>query len=179
MHRHAKGGHGNSAQDCRTVLQRCAAWHDVRISGGSGLRRTTSAARALKPSTPCKGNGLHIGAHPRASGCFSGRPQHISPENLGELCVHCGELAVLCGPSHVPDAACSSQRLLRVATRPLAQRALVDQHQTVLLKQAWDESDEMYGYRKLHDDLCDMGDGIRPNRTWRLAHRAGIRAQIG
>jgi putative transposase len=35
------------------------------------------------------------------------------------------------------------------------------------------------GYRKLHDDLCDLGEDINPNRAWRLARLAGIRAQIG
>ena len=62
------------------------------------------------------------------------------------------------------------------------QRALEDQRQTVLLKKAWDDSGEVYGYRKLHDDLCDLcdlGEDISPNRTWRLARLAGIRAQIG
>ena len=32
---------------------------------------------------------------------------------------------------------------------------------------------------KLHDDLCDLGEDISPNRAWRLARLAGIRAQIG
>ena len=62
---------------------------------------------------------------------------------------------------------------------PLSQRAQEDQRQTALLKQAWDDSGEVYGYRKLHDDLCDMGEDISPNRVWRLARLAGIRAQIG
>jgi hypothetical protein len=61
----------------------------------------------------------------------------------------------------------------------LSPRALEDQRQTVLLKQAWDDSGEVYGYRKLHDDLCDMGEDISPHRAWRLARLAGIRAQIG
>lgn len=52
---------------------------------------------------------------------------------------------------------------------PFCQRALEDQRQTVLLKQAWDDSGEVYGYRKLHDDLCDLGEDISPNRAWRLA----------
>ena len=55
---------------------------------------------------------------------------------------------------------------------PLSPRALEDQRQTVLLKQAWDDSGEVYGYRKLHDDLCDMGEDISPNRAWRLARLA-------
>ena len=62
---------------------------------------------------------------------------------------------------------------------PLSQRALEDQRQTVLLKQAWEEGGEVYGDLKLHDDLCDLGADISPNRAWRLARLAGIRAQIG
>ena len=62
---------------------------------------------------------------------------------------------------------------------PLSPRALEDRRQTALLQQAWDDSGEVYGYRKLHDDPCDMGEDISPNRAWRLARLAGIRAQIG
>ena len=62
---------------------------------------------------------------------------------------------------------------------PFSQPALEDQRQTVLLKQAWDGSTEVCEYRKLHDDLCDMGKDISPNRAWRLACLAGMRTQIG
>ena len=47
------------------------------------------------------------------------------------------------------------------------------------MAEAWDDSGKVYGYRKLHDDLCDLGEDISPNRAWRLARLAGIRAQIG
>ena len=62
---------------------------------------------------------------------------------------------------------------------PFCQRALEDQRQTRLLEQACDDSGKVYGYRKLHNDLCDLGEDISPNRVWRLARLAGIRAQIG
>lgn len=62
---------------------------------------------------------------------------------------------------------------------PFCQRALEDRRQTKLLKKARTESGEVHGYRKLHDDLCDPGEDISPNRAWRLARLAGIRAQIG
>ena len=62
---------------------------------------------------------------------------------------------------------------------PFSQRALEDQRQTKPIKTAWEESGEVYGYRKLHDDLCDLGEDISPNRAWRLARLAGISAQIG
>ena len=62
---------------------------------------------------------------------------------------------------------------------PLSQRALEHKRQTKLIKTAWKESGEVCGYRKLQDDLCDHGEDISPNRAWRSARLAGIRALIG
>lgn len=62
---------------------------------------------------------------------------------------------------------------------PLSQRAQEDERQTKLIKDAWKESGNIYGYRKLHDDLCDLGETCCPNRVARLARLAGIHAQIG
>lgn len=63
--------------------------------------------------------------------------------------------------------------------KPISHRALEDERQTKLLKDAWEESGYIYGYRKLHDDLCDLGETCCPNRVARLARLAGISAQIG
>ncbi len=63
--------------------------------------------------------------------------------------------------------------------KPLSKRAIEDERQTDLIKDAWEESGKVYGYRKLHDDLCDQGETCCPNRVARLARLAGIRAQIG
>ena len=62
---------------------------------------------------------------------------------------------------------------------PLSHRAKDDRRQTELIRTAWSESGKVYGYRKLHDDLADMGEICCPNRVARLARLAGIRAQIG
>lgn len=62
---------------------------------------------------------------------------------------------------------------------PLSQRALEDARQTDLIRQAWDDSGRVYGYRKLHDDLCDQGETCSKNRVARLTSLAGIVAQIG
>ena len=51
--------------------------------------------------------------------------------------------------------------------------------QIELIRTAWRDSSKVYGYRKLHDDLVDMGENCCPNRVARLARLAGIRAQIG
>ena len=62
---------------------------------------------------------------------------------------------------------------------PLSKRAKKDVRQTALIKQAWEDSGKVYGYRKLHDDLRDQGEHCSPNRIARLANMAGIKAQIG
>ena len=62
---------------------------------------------------------------------------------------------------------------------PLSRRAQEDERQAKLVKDAWEASGKVYGYRKLHDDLMDMGESCCPNRVARLAQIAGIRAQIG
>ena len=62
---------------------------------------------------------------------------------------------------------------------PLSTRAKEDARQTDLIDQAWKNSGKVYGYRRLHDDLCDQGEVCPPNRVARLASLAGIKAQIG
>ena len=62
---------------------------------------------------------------------------------------------------------------------PVSRRAKEDHRQIELIRTAWGESGKVYGYRKLHDDLVDMGESLSPNRVARLAQLAGIRAQIG
>ena len=62
---------------------------------------------------------------------------------------------------------------------PLSPRAREDARQIELIKQAWEDSGRVYGYRKLHDDLCDQGERCSANRVARLAGLAGIAAQIG
>ncbi|OUS06787.1 hypothetical protein A9Q96_08435 [Rhodobacterales bacterium 52_120_T64] len=54
-----------------------------------------------------------------------------------------------------------------------------EQRQTKLIKDAWEDSGKIYGYRKLHGDLCDLREISCPNRVARLASLAVIRAQIG
>lgn len=62
---------------------------------------------------------------------------------------------------------------------PLSRRAREDARQTELMRQAWAESGKVYGYRKLADDLRDLGEQISENRAARLASLAGIAAQVG
>jgi putative transposase len=62
---------------------------------------------------------------------------------------------------------------------PLSNRAREDARQTALIRKAWQDSGQVYGYRKLHDDLLDMGETCCPNRVARLARLASVKAQIG
>jgi len=62
---------------------------------------------------------------------------------------------------------------------PQSQRAQEDQRQTKLVEKAWKDSGKIYGYRKIYDDLIDMGETVSENRIARLAGLAGIQAQIG
>src|SRR5665213_588646 len=63
--------------------------------------------------------------------------------------------------------------------QPFSKRAQEDERQIELLKEAWEDSGKVYGYRKLHDDLQDQGETCCPNRVARLTKLAGIKAQIG
>jgi len=62
---------------------------------------------------------------------------------------------------------------------PLSQRAREDERQTDLIRQAWTDSGKDHGYRKLADDLRDLGETCSEHRVARLACLAGIAAQIG
>ena len=65
------------------------------------------------------------------------------------------------------------------SSKPLSKLAKDNIRLTGLIKQAWLESGCVYGYRKIHDDLCGLGERCSPNRVARLAKAANIKAQIG
>jgi putative transposase len=46
---------------------------------------------------------------------------------------------------------------------PLSRRAKEGVRQTDLLRQAWEGSGKVYGYRKPNDDLLDQGETCSPN----------------
>ena len=48
-----------------------------------------------------------------------------------------------------------------------------------LIKQFWLESGGVYGYRKIHTDLRDLGEACGANRVYRLMRLAGLKAQVG
>lgn len=63
--------------------------------------------------------------------------------------------------------------------QPRSARTIVNQRLTGLIKQFWLESGGVYGYRKIHCDLRDVGEQCGENRVYRLMRAAGLRAQVG
>lgn len=61
---------------------------------------------------------------------------------------------------------------------PESQRANDDKRLLVPIKQSWLESGAVHGYRKVSDDLRELGETCRINRVHRLMS-AGIRSQTG
>jgi len=47
------------------------------------------------------------------------------------------------------------------------------------IKQAWLASGTIYGYRKIHDDLQDLGIACGEQRVYRLMKAQGLRSQTG
>lgn len=62
---------------------------------------------------------------------------------------------------------------------PMSPRSLEDARHTQLIEQSWRESGGVYGYRKVHDDLRELGERCGKHRTHRLMRLAGLRSQTG
>lgn len=62
---------------------------------------------------------------------------------------------------------------------PLSQRAKEDLRLSGLIKHAWLGSGTVYGYRKVFDDLRELGERCGKHRVARLMQRSGLRAQVG
>jgi len=60
-----------------------------------------------------------------------------------------------------------------------SKRRVADDRLTVLIKQFWLDSGAVYGYRKIHQDLREFGEGCGPNRVHRLMQLAELKAQVG
>lgn len=54
-----------------------------------------------------------------------------------------------------------------------------DQRLLGLIKHAWLESGGVYGYRKIHDDLRELGESCGRNRVARLMRVEGLCSQTG
>ncbi|RJG12921.1 IS3 family transposase [Pseudomonas cavernicola] len=62
---------------------------------------------------------------------------------------------------------------------PKSARAKDDQRLLGLIKHSWLESGGVYGYRKIHDDLREIGEPCGRHRVARLMRLEGLRSQTG
>ena len=62
---------------------------------------------------------------------------------------------------------------------PVSAKQKDDQRLSGLIKQSWLESGGVYGYRKITDDLHDLGESCGKNRVYRLMRADGLRLQTG
>jgi len=62
---------------------------------------------------------------------------------------------------------------------PMSRTAKQRQQFTGLIKQFWLESGGIYGYRKIHCDLNDIGESCGINRVYRLMKANGLKSQRG
>ena len=62
---------------------------------------------------------------------------------------------------------------------PMSRRAKENQRLLGLIKHAYLESGCVYGYRKIHDDLRELGEPCGKHRVERLMRLEGLRAQVG
>ena len=63
--------------------------------------------------------------------------------------------------------------------RPQSLRARQDERQTGLIKQLWLESGTVYGYRKIWQDIKELGEHAGRNRIARLMRLAELASQTG
>ena len=63
--------------------------------------------------------------------------------------------------------------------KPISKTARENQKLSGLIKQFWLESGGVYGYRKIHYDLKDIGEACGVNRVHRLMKANGLKSQRG
>lgn len=63
--------------------------------------------------------------------------------------------------------------------QPVSARGMENQRLTGQIKQAWLQSGAVYGYRKVHTDLRELGESCGEQRVYRLMRSEGLRSQSG
>jgi putative transposase len=63
--------------------------------------------------------------------------------------------------------------------KPESDRAIEDKRLLGHIKESWLESGSVYGYRKVSDDLRDLGEQCGVNRVHRIMRAAGLQSQTG
>ncbi|WP_342316347.1 IS3 family transposase [Lysobacter sp. FW306-1B-D06B] len=59
--------------------------------------------------------------------------------------------------------------------QPKSDRHREDQRLLAMIKQAWLESGTTYGYLKVTDEFCDLGEACANHRVARLMKKGGLR----
>ncbi len=62
---------------------------------------------------------------------------------------------------------------------PESARTIENRRILVQIKQCWIQSGTVYGYRKIADDLQDLGERCGEQRVYRLMKSDGLRSQTG
>lgn len=62
---------------------------------------------------------------------------------------------------------------------PYSQRTIEDRRLLGLIKHSWLESGCVYGYRKVPQDLRDLGETFSRHKVTRLMRHEGLQAQVG
>jgi putative transposase len=62
---------------------------------------------------------------------------------------------------------------------PESKRTIEDRRLLMPIKESWLESGTVYGYRKVHTDLREAGEGCGPNRVHKIMKANDIRSQAG
>ena len=62
---------------------------------------------------------------------------------------------------------------------PHSARTLEDRRLMELIRQSWQDSDRLYGYRKVTHDLRDLGERCGRHRVARLMRENRLRSQTG
>lgn len=63
--------------------------------------------------------------------------------------------------------------------QPESERAKLDQRHIRIIRQFWEDSGRVYGYRKIRNDLHDLGEPCGKHRVARLMRQAGLRSHTG
>jgi len=102
-----------------------------------------------------------------------GTPKNLRYALIQELCTS-HAIRHLCKVLAVHPSGFYAWRL-----NPESRRTLEDRRILGHIKESWLESGSVYGYRKVSDDLRDLGERCGINRVHRIMRAAGLRSQTG
>lgn len=93
--------------------------------------------------------------------------------------VHPGAHLTISGPSLVSCAARSSEGFYAWLANPLSARAIEDKRLLGHIRNSWLESGSVYGYRKVMDDLRELGETCSERGVYRLMRHEKLYSQTG